>query len=150
MPHNMIMLYFHLPFFRVSNALFLYSTLVLSFCINVVVTPVRHQASIWTKAAMWSIRPQGTNCSEILFKIQKLLFKESFVCEMAAILSGPQGIKTSVWHYIILNNILIPCLLLGLSGGYEWDTVTFSCFLFFFVLFQYLPQTSVPQTTRIL
>ena len=36
--HNMIMLYFHWPYFHVSNCVFLHSTLVLSFYIDVVLT----------------------------------------------------------------------------------------------------------------
>ena len=37
MPHNMIVLYFHLPYFHVSNSgLFLYSTSVLSFYVDIV------------------------------------------------------------------------------------------------------------------
>ena len=40
MPHNMILLYFRLPYFHVSkSALFLQSALVLSFYIDIVLTP---------------------------------------------------------------------------------------------------------------
>ena len=38
--------------------------------------PGRHQAIIWTNAAILSTRPWRTYFSEILFKIQKFLFKE--------------------------------------------------------------------------
>ena len=34
-------------------------------------SPVRHQAIIWTNAAMLSIRPEVTYFNEMLFKIQK-------------------------------------------------------------------------------
>ena len=38
MPHNKIMLFFHYPYFHVSNSAFLHSTLALSFYIDVVLT----------------------------------------------------------------------------------------------------------------
>ena len=38
MCHDMVVLYFHLPYFHVSNNLLLQSTLVPSFCIDVVLT----------------------------------------------------------------------------------------------------------------
>ena len=37
-------------------------------------SPIRHQAIIWTNAWSWSIGPLGTNFSEILIKIQDFSF----------------------------------------------------------------------------
>ena len=57
-------------------------------------SPVQHQAIIWNKADILLIWPIRTNFSEILIKIQWFLFKKTnwknVVCNMAAILSGPQ------------------------------------------------------------
>ena len=55
-------------------------------------SPVRHQAIIWTNAAILSIGRLWTNFSEILIKKIKIFIQEnaseSIVCEMAAILSS--------------------------------------------------------------
>ena len=37
-------------------------------------SPIRRQAIIWTNAGLFSIGPLGTNCSEILIKIQNFSF----------------------------------------------------------------------------
>ena len=37
-------------------------------------SPIRRQAIIWTSAVLLSIEPQGTNCSQILTKIQNFSF----------------------------------------------------------------------------
>ena len=44
---------------------------------------------MWTNAAILSVRPQGTYCSEILFEIQKFSFKE-MQFKIATFLSWPQ------------------------------------------------------------
>ena len=61
--------------------------------------PGRCQAIIWTNAGILLIGPLGTNCSEIWIEILTFSFKkinvfESVVCEIAAILSQPQCVKT--------------------------------------------------------
>ena len=52
-------------------------------------SPVRHQAIIWTNAVILSIRPYGTYFSEIVIQNSKVFIKgnalEHIVCEMAAI-----------------------------------------------------------------
>ena len=39
-------------------------------------SPIWHQAIIWTNDDVYSIKPYGTHFNEILFKIQKFSFKE--------------------------------------------------------------------------
>ena len=45
-----------------------------SALIQIMASPIRHQAIISTNAGLLSIRPLGTNFSQILIKIQNLLF----------------------------------------------------------------------------
>ena len=59
--------------------------------------PGRHQAIIGTNAGILLSRTIGTNFSEILSEIYILIQENAFekvVCEMAAILSRPQCIKS--------------------------------------------------------
>ena len=55
-------------------------------------SPGRHQAIIWTNAGILLIRTLGTNFSEILSEIHKLIEENVFenVCEISAILSRRQ------------------------------------------------------------
>ena len=63
-------------------------------------SPVQHQAIIWTNAAIVSIEPQGTYSNENLFKIQQVPIHgnalENVVCEMVAILSRLQYVNVNV------------------------------------------------------
>ena len=63
-------------------------------------SPGRHQAIIWTNAAILSIRPLGTNFSEILIEIPIFSFKKSnlkmSVRNLAAILSWPQCVNERI------------------------------------------------------
>ena len=68
-------------------------------------SPDRRQTIIRTNAGILLIRTVGTNFSEILSEIHTFLLKiasENVVYEMAAILSGPQCIKS-----IALSNAAI-------------------------------------------
>ena len=58
-------------------------------------SPGQCQSIIWTNAGIFLIGPLGTNFSNILSEIYAILFTktdalECVVCEMSAILSGPQ------------------------------------------------------------
>ena len=66
-------------------------------------SPVRSQAIIWTNVGLLSIRPLGTNFSEILIKIAKIWIKKTHL-EMALILSPLQCVK---WVQITTTNISI-------------------------------------------
>ena len=56
-------------------------------------SPVRHQAIIWTSVDLLSIRPSSTNLSENWIEMQWLSLKnasENIVCKIAIIWSRPQ------------------------------------------------------------
>ena len=85
-------------------------------------SPVRHQAIIWTNAGILLIRNLGTNFSEIL-NIQENTF-ENVVCEMATILYRPKCANCSVWSqsndtlWSVQNNNLQSQLAIE-GGGFE-------------------------------
>ena len=60
-------------------------------------SPVRRQAIIWTNAILFSIRPLGTNFSQIVSEIQIFSFKkwhfENVVRKLSAILSRSQYVN---------------------------------------------------------
>ena len=64
-------------------------------------SPVWRQAITWTNADLLSIRPLGTNFSEIWIKIQKFSFTKihlkSVICKMAAILSRKKWVNVYIW-----------------------------------------------------
>ena len=63
-------------------------------------SPGQRQAIIWNNAGILSVGLLGTTFSEILIKILTFFSRntlESVVCEMVAILSGPQCVNT-LWH----------------------------------------------------
>ena len=51
------------------------------------------QAIIWTNAGLISIKPFGTNFSEILVKMQRFKKIEIVACILPAILSQPHCVK---------------------------------------------------------
>ena len=70
--------------------------------------PNRPQAIIWTNTGSLSIGPSGTNCSELLFRIQHFSFKKMHLiisAKMASILSRGR-----------LKRILSPCRSPDVSG----------------------------------
>ena len=60
-------------------------------------SPGRRQTIIWTNTGILLMGPLGTNFSVILIEIHTFPFKkihfETVVCEMTAILSGPQYVE---------------------------------------------------------
>ena len=46
-------------------------------CLDNGLSPIRHQAIIWTNASLLSIEPLGTKFSDILIKIQNFSFTEA-------------------------------------------------------------------------
>ena len=59
-------------------------------------SPGRLQAISWTNAGILLIGPLGANVSEIWI--------QTVVCEMAAILSRPQCVKTSLYGFVITTH----------------------------------------------
>ena len=62
-------------------------------------SPVWRQAITWTNDGLFSIRHLGTNFRAILIEVQfffeEIAF-ENVICEMGAILSGPQCVNSYV------------------------------------------------------
>ena len=75
-------------------------------------SPGRRQAIIWTNAGILLIEPLGTSFSEILIGIQIFFIQENalenVVCEMASILSRPQGRAkmAAIWQITFSNAFL--------------------------------------------
>ena len=66
-------------------------------------SPGRRQAIIWTNAEMLLIQTLERNFCETLSEIQYIFIQENtsenVICEMAAILSQPQCVKTWMSNY---------------------------------------------------
>ena len=79
-------------------------------------SPGRRQAIIWTKAGILLIQILGTNFNEILSEIHTFSLKKMH-WKMAAILSRPQCVKTSIFTYLLRkfphlsNNSLFTCVI---------------------------------------
>ena len=79
-------------------------------------SPGWRQAIIWTNAGILLIGPIGTNFSEISMEVQTFSLKKmrfgSVVCEMAAILSGPQWVKLTkvIWYLAFPGKLRVPVL----------------------------------------
>ena len=62
--------------------------------------PVRHQATIWTNDGLLLIEPLGTNFSEYLNKITKIIIQENtfenVIYKITAMLSQPQCVKNVI------------------------------------------------------
>ena len=67
-------------------------------------SPGRCPAIIWTNAGILSIKPLGTNFSEILF--------EKVICKMAVILSQPQCVKLSCCgqNFVVIISVFLNSL----------------------------------------
>ena len=72
-------------------------------------SPIRHQAIIWSNAAVLSNRPLETYFSEILFKFQKFSFMEMHMkmssAKWASILSQPPCAKSQLLLQIFTHSV---------------------------------------------
>ena len=87
-------------------------------------SPVRHQAIIWTNAGLLLIRHTGTNFSEILIEIQTFFIQENafenVVCEMASICLGLNMLRTKLCIWCFTNYV-------GLRVMTRPSMITFQC-----------------------
>ena len=80
-------------------------------------SPVWHQAISWTNTDLLSIRPLGTNFSEIQFEIKKKFINENafenVICKMATILSRGMSLN-GFMAYVATTylDLLLSCLYL--------------------------------------
>ena len=97
-------------------------------------SPVRHQAITWTNAGLLSIRPLGTNFSEIRIKTQKISFKEMHLKMLSAkqrpFCPGGDELSTANRNYLPVTVQSLPILCALPIGPRHFSDNIFKCIFF--------------------